>query len=52
MFVQEVEILVLAVRQGDKDSITGGGCCVFLKGKLFKKGGREQTETVWGRCFA
>lgn len=49
MFSQEVEILVLAVHRGDKDSITEGGSCVFLKGKLlFKEGGKEQTETVWG----
>lgn len=49
MFSQEVEILVLvlAVHGGDKDSITDGGSCVFLKGKvLFKEGGKEQTETV------
>lgn len=52
MFVQEAEILVLAVRPGDKASTTGGGRCAFLKGKLVKKGGREQAETVWGRCFA
>lgn len=59
MFSQEVEILVLAVHGGDKDSITGGGSYVFLKGKLlFKEGGKEQAETAWGgggrarRCFA
>lgn len=53
MFSQEAEILVLAVHGGDKDSITGGGNCVFLKGKLlFKEGGKEQTETSWGGCFA
>lgn len=51
MFFQEVEILVLvlAVHREDKDSITEGGSCVFLKGKLlFKEGGKEKTETVWG----
>lgn len=49
MFSQEVEILVLAVHGGDKDSITGGGSYVFLKGKLlFKEGGKEQAETAWG----
>lgn len=50
VFSQEVEILVLAVH---KDSVTEGGSCVFLKGKLlFKEGGKEQTETVWGGYFA
>lgn len=49
VFSQEVEILVLAVHGGDKDSITGGGSYVFLKGKLlFKEGGKEQAETAWG----
>lgn len=53
MFSQEVEILVLAVHRGDKDSITEGGSCVFLKVKLlFKEGEKEQTETVWGGYFA
>lgn len=53
MFSQEVEILVLTVRGGDKDNITGGGGCVVLKGKLLcKKGGKEQKETAWGGCFA
>lgn len=51
MFSQ-VEILVLAVHGGDKDSTTGGGSCVFLKGKLlFKQEGKEQTETAWGKMF-
>lgn len=49
MFSQEAEILVLAVRGGDKDSIRGGDSYVFLKGKLlFKEGGKEQAETAWG----
>lgn len=49
MFFQEAEILVLAVHREDKDSITEGGSCVFLKGKLlFKEGGKEKKETVWG----
>lgn len=53
MFSQEEEILVLAVHGGDKDSITVGGICVVPKGKsLCKKGGKEQTATAWGTCFA
>lgn len=49
VFSQEVEILVLAVHGGDKDSITEGGSCVFLKGKLlFKEGEREQRNCLGG----
>lgn len=42
MFVQEAEILVLAVRPGDKASTTGGGRCAFLKGELRREGGNRQ----------
>lgn len=49
MFSQEVEILVLAVHGGDKDSITGGGSCVFLKGKLlFKEEGKNRQKLLGG----
>lgn len=48
----QVEILVLAVHGGDKDSTPGGGSCVFLKGKLlFKERGKEQKETASGKMF-
>lgn len=49
MFSHEVEILVLAVHGGDKDGITEGGSCVFLKGKfLFKEGRKEQRNCLGG----
>lgn len=52
MVSQEVEILVLVVHRGDKDSIIGGGSCVFLKGKLlFTEGGKGQ-KLLEGGCFA
>lgn len=50
MFSQEAEILVL-VHRGDKDSITGRGRCVFLKGKLlFTERGKGQ-KLLEGGCF-
>lgn len=42
VFVQEREILVLAVRPGDKASSTGGGRCFFPK-RWVSLGGREGT---------
>lgn len=46
------KFLFLLCAQEIRPVAQGEGGVFFLKGELVKEGGREQAETVWGRCFA